>query len=202
MGWTWYNAHNYKNGKVDRLKECIELLTEIDGKNGSWIPLKTKLVGSTVYSAVKRVKPDGETYVFAAVIATQTKNGYMDNFGYKDMDETEGPVEAKCPVSILNLLSPTENECAKKWRSRCVEYANEQSLKKGTPHVLHNLPVGTKISVTIDGITRTLEKRWLMLPFKTPVWWDDEAMEKNRSPFRILEKTIKECGYEVIYRPW
>lgn len=41
------------------------------------------------------------------------------NFGYKDMDETMGPVESECPARILDLLTPTDNEYALRWRQRC-----------------------------------------------------------------------------------
>lgn len=42
-------------------------------------------------------------------------------FGYKSMDETVGPYEAKCPGRILDLLTPTTHPNAIQWRERCRE---------------------------------------------------------------------------------
>ena len=47
-------------------------------------------------------------------------------FGYKDMDETMGPVESECPGVILDLLTPTESSYALAWRARCRARADER----------------------------------------------------------------------------
>lgn len=43
------------------------------------------------------------------------------NFGYKDMDESMGPVYYNCPARILDLLTEPVNETAREWRQRCRE---------------------------------------------------------------------------------
>ena len=73
------------------------------------------MVGTTYYAAVRR-KDDG--VVYAVVALTQMEEG---EFGFKDITEICGPVEEKCPVGILKLLSPTDNELAQEWRKRCLE---------------------------------------------------------------------------------
>jgi hypothetical protein len=73
-----------------------------------------------LYAAVETVR-DGERQVWAAVF----KIGFRPNdpdgytFSYRDMDETVGPVEARCPARILDLLTPTDHERANGWRERC-----------------------------------------------------------------------------------
>ena len=70
-----------------------------------------------VYAAVESKNGRG---VFALAIMTRwVKDDY--NFGYKDIDEDMLPYIQNCPESILNLLSPTENTYALKWREGCRE---------------------------------------------------------------------------------
>lgn len=47
----------------------------------------------------------------------KSNDGY--NFGYKCMDETMGPLIARCPQRILELLTPTDDERARQWREAC-----------------------------------------------------------------------------------
>jgi hypothetical protein len=80
-----------------------------------------------------------------AYIAYETKEGVVAlvclldyvkndhyNFGYKDMDETMGPLERECPERILKLLTaPPANEYARQWREDCWENLRQrQSAKK------------------------------------------------------------------------
>jgi len=55
----------------------------------------------------------------------RAKDGY--NFGYKDMDETVGPCEFRCPATILALLTPTTHEYALDWRKRCQERIDKRA---------------------------------------------------------------------------
>jgi len=133
----WYHAnHRQKNGAVDRK-------AELDGVWGDhYEVLKSAMVGSTYYAAVK-VKETGK--VFAAVFLTKVNSRETCNFGYKDMEESMGPNEAKCPLSILNLLTKTDNEIALEWRARCRKYHAD----KNSPASFENLPLGTKIVWTV-----------------------------------------------------
>jgi len=58
--------------------------------------------------------------VFALVCLLAYKRDHF-NFGYKDMDECMGPFECDCPARILDLLTDTDYEYAKKWREKCRE---------------------------------------------------------------------------------
>lgn len=113
MGWTYYPATNYKNGRIDRLQECRDEF----GKEPKWATIvKDALVDTTYYAAMKFTKT-GE--IFALVVLTDTD---CRDFGYKDMDETCGPCYYDCPMSILDLLTPTDNEYANEWREKCRYY--------------------------------------------------------------------------------
>ena len=65
------------------------------------------------------------SYVFAAVILTE--RGGDGSWGYKDMDETMGPVEASAPLALLDLLSPTTHGYALDWRQRCRKAGNRRA---------------------------------------------------------------------------
>ena len=163
MGWTTYHVDPW-NGKIDRKAECDRVYAG-ENERTIWKVLKSAMNGSTYYAAVERTdKETGESYVFGAVCLTSVDNSnYHENFGYKDMDESMGPAQSKCPNSILDLLSETENEWALAWRKRCREYnANKNRLGK--------LPIGTVIEFELNGNTCKADKRAAAYQFKTPFW--------------------------------
>ena len=61
----------------------------------------------------------GEIFAIVCKVRWCRKSKTGENFGYKDMEESMGPYEDDCPGSILDLLSPTDNEYAQEWRQRC-----------------------------------------------------------------------------------
>lgn len=192
MGWTSYRATHYKNGKVDRKAECDAYFLE--GLNrGHFDVLKSSMVGSTYYAAVKPLKqgcmdkggnnfyvdiPVEEQRVFAVIFLTSTDMKDYFNFSYKDMCESMGPFRYDCPKGILDLLTPTDNECANEWRKMC----HEHMQKKKDPNSLSNLPVGTVIKVMMpcdtmlykegDVVTLTKEHGWST---KRPAWFSPRA---------------------------
>lgn len=136
MGWTSYHASNYRNGKVDRKAECDDYF--MGGSNaGHFKVVKSAMYGGTYYGAVKPLVryvgkdenghgkyeplPETEQEAFAVVFLTKVDNSDWFNFAYKDMDETMGPCYYDCPKSILDVLSPTDNEYAIEWRRKCME---------------------------------------------------------------------------------
>jgi len=160
MGWLFYDSLHYKlNGDVDRKKECDSLFGE------RYTVLKSVMVGTVHYAAIKNNETNS---VIAAITLTSAdkKGGY--NFGYKGMDEGCGPCEAKCPKSIFNLLTPTDNDFANSWRERCREYHAQADEQKKSPLAFHKMPVGTKVTWTVpndrlssfnEGEKVVLEKR-------------------------------------------
>lgn len=183
MGWTSYNVESTYNTRlrkytVDRKAECDRLcnsdMVEWDGHKviGKFEVLKSTMVGSTYYAAVKRTKFTTETepessYVFATVFLTSVNNKDHFNFAYKDMDESMGPYQYSCPKSILDLLSPTDNEYAKKWRESCYEVIKA----KKNPNALGNLPIGSQIKyVNRKGEEIILFKHLAAYQFKRAFW--------------------------------
>lgn len=150
MGWTSYHLNGeLKDGKyiINIKSECDRLLTQkAHESHGVWYKemtvLKSSMVGRTYYAAVKTTDRDGNYHIWAAVFLTSTDQRNYNNFAYKDMDETCGPMQCKCPKGILNLLTDTDSEYAKKWREQCWAYHES----KKSPNSLENLPIGSKIT--------------------------------------------------------
>jgi hypothetical protein len=179
MGWTFYHAIKYKpNGEVDRKAEL---------DNHDWGEkykvLKSSMVGSVYYAAVLTRRTEE---VWCAVFLTQTCGKAYYNFGYKDMNESMGPIEARCPVSILNLLTPTDNEDSLQFRERCRKYHAD----KKSPTSLKNLPVGTKIIWTAPhdfvGVPKGQQVELVKCQFGKRTLWVNLARN-----FRIDAKNIE-----------
>lgn len=160
MGWSWTRATHYdKKGRIDRKAECDALF------NNNCRIERSVIVGSVYYAAVTVLRkyvctdtdkdarvlyeiPAEEQETFAAVILTGCNMSDYYNFGTKYMDETVGPVEAECPISIINLLTPTNDEYARIWRERCKKHAYERRLVRVKQDKLSKLQYGTKIKFT------------------------------------------------------
>jgi len=141
MGWISYHANYYKNDTVDRKAECDAYFLEGSNK-GYYDVVKSSMVGSTYYAAIRKLKSVEESVtdgkVWAAIFLTSVNIKDYYNFSYKNMDETVGPCQYDCPKSILSLLSETDSEWALEWRNNCKQWKAFKSR-------INKLPVGTKI---------------------------------------------------------
>jgi hypothetical protein len=99
--------------------------------------LRSALVGMRVYyAAVERILPaTGAREVWAAVCLVRfnrrDRKGYI--FGYKDMSESMGPCQRDCPEAILDLLTPTNHEHARRWRDDCRANAAVRRARQAKP---------------------------------------------------------------------
>jgi len=141
MGWLFYTDRRVKS-YADEKAEIMRLCTFYSDVRRTEL-LKTCKVGSTWYAAVKVTNLDGtpvedRTYTpdddgsitFAAVFLTRYDDGC---WGYKDMEESAGPVESRAPLSILNLLSKIKDpdSYSHAWRQRCREWASIPDYEEG-----------------------------------------------------------------------
>lgn len=141
MGWLFYTDRRVKS-YADEKAEIKRLCTfETDTRKTAL--LKASKVGPTWYAAVKVSSLDGSpvedaTYVtdddgsitFAAVFLTRYDDGC---WGYKDMEESAGPVESRAPLSLLNLFSELKDpdSYAHGWRQRCRDWATIPDYEEG-----------------------------------------------------------------------
>lgn len=162
MGWTTcFTATEWKyvGGRrvVDRQKECDRILNQnlydshgsLDRNDweviGTMKVLKSAMVGSVYYAAIEVKRKGQDPYVSAAVFLTCGKSHDGTVWGYKDMDETMGPCEDKCPASILALLTPTDDKDSIEWRARCRENIRiKAEERKNGPKEIY-APAGVKI---------------------------------------------------------
>jgi len=141
MGWLVYNTRPHSI--VDEIRSLCTF--ETDARRARPVALAKVLepgqAGPVWYAAVKcelrtpeaalAHKERGDfalqadnSYTFAAVFLTTEEDGW----GYKDMDETAGPVADHAPALILDVLTPTSAEFALNWRHRCcVNLFNKQA---------------------------------------------------------------------------
>lgn len=78
--------------------------------------VRAELSESTVYAAV-RSQNGGE--VFALVLLVRWDG---DRICTKPMSEDMGPVEDRCPLAVLRLLTAPNSQQAHEWRRRCQAY--------------------------------------------------------------------------------
>lgn len=200
MGWLEYRAKHYKNGKVDRKAEMDSEFNWEDESRKVEV-LKSSMVGSTYYAAVKSLnKTNGYECVTATVCLTSTNAKDYFNFAYKDMDESMGPYKYDCPKGILDLLTPTESEYANEWRKKCYE----QLAKKKNPNSFGKLPVGTIIKVIMPFDTNYFNVGQEVTLKKCNKWgsnrteWITQMRPYCRFPARMMK--ILEENYEIIKR--
>ena len=133
MGWTgvyMYEPYyeNFRDGKGGfNRKEFLD--AEFSGHNEvhKWEILKSSMVGSTYYAAIKRTNLLTEfSHVYGMVALTSCENNW---FYYKDMSEDMGPCKYDCPENILSLLSETDIEYALEWRKQCREARLNKAYK-------------------------------------------------------------------------
>ena len=141
MGWLFYTDRRVQT-YADEKAEIARLCT-FEGDTRKTELVKACKVGSTWYAAAKVTNLDGTpvedtTYVtdadgsitFAAVFLTRYDDGC---WGYKDMEESAGPVESRAPLSLLALLSELKDldSYAHAWRQRCQDWAAIPDYEEG-----------------------------------------------------------------------
>lgn len=116
MGWTSYHRVPGESDRDHLTRELLRFGLEEGPSKYEFVDTAT--VATTFYAAVRN-RENGE--VCGLVVLQQRQRGYH-NYFRKEIDETMGPAEDRCPDRILDLLSPTENEYALDWRARCRKY--------------------------------------------------------------------------------
>lgn len=151
MGWDYeFHAGHYDaSGRVDR-RACLDekLTWETKDAAGNVVkrvrPIRSAMVGATYYAACRSEFTDGRpAEVWAAVALTDARRNPRDGteWGYKLMDETEGPAQDRCPASILKLLTPTKYEWAQEWRQRCRARLGSRAAASASSATVQLLPI-------------------------------------------------------------
>ncbi|UWR24635.1 DUF6927 domain-containing protein [Sulfitobacter sp. S190] len=168
MGWLFYTDRRVKT-YADEKAEIARLCTfDTDTRRTELV--KTSKVGSTWYAAARVTHLDGSpvddsTYAtdmdgsitLGAVFLTRYDDGC---WGYKDMEESAGPVESRAPLGILNLLSELKDpdSYAHAWRQRCRDWAAIPNYEEGDKIRLAK-PVSLTDGSTCQIVTATTYRR-------------------------------------------
>ena len=89
-----------------------ELLEHIEGDNfytPGYKAIKHRTIGNNHWTLLET--PEGER-----TISLELLSSYQGEWGYKGLDESMGPVETNCPLSLLNQATPTTDKWALEWR--------------------------------------------------------------------------------------
>lgn len=113
---------------------------------------------------------------------------------YKEMDETEGPIDADCPLSVLDELSPTESAFAEQWRARCFKNALARRARDRARRRLAKADPGTRVFFVVpaDGYPWPRDERVGFTvvrphPGKTLLRSDDGTLFRTRGmPYECL----------------
>jgi hypothetical protein len=116
MGWT----QTYKR-KGQSLKDFFATRFNYQREDGRYGKVRDCAATlSVAYLAYELGAPDKPKGVVALVcLLRHFPRDPRYNFGYKEMDESMGPVKSECPKRILKLLTPTDEQEALEWRRRC-----------------------------------------------------------------------------------
>jgi len=117
-------------------------------------------------------------------------NNYL-NFGYKDMEESEGPCYYNCPERILKLLTPTTNEFALKWREKCWERIKQRKARpklcKGDL-VEFTQPITFSSGVKLKTL-RVVNPRRLIF---------EDAKSRGYTTYKLRRSTLEEIPFKVV----
>ena len=78
------------------------------------IPIVHRVVGNKIWTLYET---DGTKAICLTMIAVS-----QGDSGYKTIDETAGPYEYDCPMSLVRKASPTTNSYALEWREKVAEF--------------------------------------------------------------------------------
>ena len=124
MGWLFSHFT-----KKDLLEDILEDRSEGERVNRI---LKHSLRGQTLYT-LHETGLEGDTTKWIGVFRLAKQDGL---WGYKDMDESMGPIYYDCPLYMLKEADPPANEYARQWREEVrVQAEKRKALRKNKPKV-------------------------------------------------------------------
>ena len=185
MGWTGTYLYTNPKGK-ERIVSAIrqEGLEWSDKEHGiNSRVIDSALVGNTVYCAVHYVNEEkGRDEVYGCVILTEYRKG---EFLTKAISEEMGPCECDCPKRILDKLTPTDREWAKKWREKC-----EAKRKVKNTDKLKTVAIGKAIRLTAGRNKGKILYAYQHRKTKVFVDWTTSTY--------YTQKQVRENGYEIV----
>ena len=173
MGWDYTHATHYtRTGAIDRKAEIDELYTWQNDTRKAEV-VRSAMVGSTYYAAIKITElSTGETETAAAVALTHTNSRIISTLELRRLGKALDHAKIIARLLFSLFSPPTDSEYANNWRERCIKNIE----KKKDPHALKNLPVGAVIRfIKYNGEAVELMKHPAAYQFKRPFWYCKES---------------------------
>lgn len=142
MGWTF--THRGKEPVLEFFKKKFTVNGEIRVLDGAVVDLRT---------AYLAYKTDDDRIIAVVCLLERRPKDYPFDFGYKDMDESMGPNERKCPERILKMLTPLPDpiegerdvyQYARAWRQRCWDNLKKRKTLKEGDEITFDNPISFK----------------------------------------------------------
>lgn len=124
MGWTFF-------ADMPGLTPAQILIKEASGtgENGrTWSVLDHATKGNVFYAVIEYKHPGHDPFIYGEIFLFK-RSKKTGEFGFKNISETCGPYQDKCPVRLIDMLDklapidPANNsqsaQWARDWRARC-----------------------------------------------------------------------------------
>lgn len=118
MGWLYSSGWGTANAVRDHLRDQLRQAgyTILDDASTKY--------GRVYYALIEKpALPDKpESAVTPTIFVALINGGRGSDWGYKDMDESMGPVEVDCPLRLIDKAGPPPNDWARDWREKVRAY--------------------------------------------------------------------------------
>lgn len=125
MGWTskYYRESKHLTFELKHARDVVQELIhgEYSVIGATLEKAKDIYDKNVIYVLVNHPKK----YLFVMVILVEIKD---EEIYYKEIDETMGPVEDRCPIEFIKALPVTSNNISNNWREKCLK--NNVSINK------------------------------------------------------------------------
>jgi len=111
MGWDYIEGAS----KADIVNRCLSG----GGKPAEYLPLVHKVVGRCLW-VVWEHSSANRAARFIGLCLLEEEQGY--GWGYKPMEEAQGPDEITCPLQFLEITPLPDSPYAEEWRAKVREY--------------------------------------------------------------------------------
>jgi hypothetical protein len=203
MGWTFMPS---------RGRDAVEIIRgQLEWENDIFTDkvIDHAVVGTTLYLLVCRTPKaawepsttyvngaDGSFRWIAVVLTSKARNAY--DFGYKDLEESMGPVEARCPRRLIAAASPlrhpdpaVEGNYAARWRQKCLDQVAAKARRKA--ELVHGATI--RVSSVLDFTDGHKDDRFVVEIVKRRGRNHTYFKASNGSLYRIRD--LDRIGYRV-----
>ena len=132
MGW-WYPHHTRSAREL--IAYIMQELHQPE-KGRRVLARAVRAFGHRMWTVLQN--PDGQKYIVLFLMHQDSEG----TWGYKDIEESCGPVELDCPLKYLDMVDPPSNQWATDWRAAVRQHHATQKAK--TEH-LKGLRVGDQV---------------------------------------------------------